>query len=460
MNRREFTKLLAFGGLATTSLPLMSLKANAAGAPSQFLVTVGLAGGWDMTSFTDPKGRVPNKGSVVNNVELDPTLKVDLHQAIDQNDPLKDLKSIRWSAIPSRLNNSENIEAQYRKFFETYSNRISLIQGVNTMTSSHVLGTIATFSGFFGSHPALGALFGAVHGPDLPLSFLSFGGQYAAPDLTAGVPVNKARLNSNATLMNRLGNPNFHQNGEVYDLLKSAHKDRVSRLIEKERNSENGLELRLAKFEKMLAQRSEENIFGPYVENLRQINNDDTFNPFWTVNQRNGLMNQALTIAAAFATGVTCAGHISSGGFDSHTRHDDYHYRNLGAVLESLHFLVEALDYFGVSDRTTIVVGSDVGRLPFYNNSGGKDHSGIGGYMVIHPRDSIYGGRVFGQTTERFGGQHVNAITGAPDPSGVRVNIRHVLASLQQNLGIYGTSIAAEHDLGVNPIPQMFTPLS
>ena len=121
----------------------------------------------------------------------------------------------------------------------------------------------------------------------------------------------------------------------------------------------------------------------------------------------------------------------------------------MGDILEGIHYLVVALDYLGIRERTTIVVGSDFGRTPYYNPNGGKDHWPLTSMMVLQGGNVTTGGRVFGATTDTFNVEKVNLSTGLPDSNGLLLEPGHVNQELRKILGVSQSPLAE-----LFPLPQ------
>jgi|GEM_PF-4711121 len=437
MNRREFIKLLATSGVAAGTLPLLSRKSYAAATNSRFLVEIEAGGGWDTTCLFDPKGTAHN----VNRIDID--------------DSLITADGIRWSAVPDTVANSDRIRDQYRRFFTTYSSRLSVVRGMNCLTTSHQLGGRLQLTGAFGTHPALGALFGAVHGSELPLSYLTFGSTYGKSDYTAGLSVTKALL-GHGDLITDIADPAIGQTENVYDKITAAHIARLHRQIEKETGT-GGLPLKAQRLQELLEQRLQPSVFAELAQNLSQLQDESRFQPDWFPQTSAVLKQQARITAASFATGSSCSAHMKITGFDSHVNNDGRQFEVMSQLLEGIHYLNESLAYFGLADKTTIVVVSDIGRSRVYNNDSGKDHGRITGQMILHPQNSGHRGNTFGATTADFREQRINLQTGTPDDSGAVLNTRHMLLALREYLGLAGTPEADEFPLSESIVPGVFS---
>ena len=438
MKRREFIRLLAASGLAT-AFPLGSPRSRAASLNGldHYFISVSADGGWDATSLFDPKGT----SNGVNNVEVDESRKV----------TLKDNQILRWSATPGDYSLHGD---QLNNFFRTYSDRITFIRGVDTLTTSHVGGMKAAWSGYFGSHPMIGAMYAAIRGKGLPLSYVTFGGAYGGNDYTAGLNVTKARLNSDATLLKRLGAPSEGRHlSEVYAKVEELHMKRLQTQYEHEKD--NGVSARAHKMERLLEERLAHNYFNTLNGHLNDITNDESFKPDWNSARALNLKNQARIAVSSLRAGVTSSVSLNTGGFDTHG-FNDAQYVLLGDLVEGLHYLIKSLEYYDLSDRTTIMVSSDVGRTAWYNASGGKDHYPVSCQMIIHPQRSGLGNRVFGSSTDKFTFQDIDFNTGLPNSNGSKLTTRHTLYAVRELLGLSNTEAAKQFPLDVNIMPNLF----
>lgn len=441
MNRRDFIQYLVLSGLAVGNLPLFSSNSYAASTikPNKFLVTIGADGGWDTTCLFDPKGQSHG----VNNVDLDESLIT--------------AKGIRWSAVPGSVGTDAQLRVsdQYKRFFTLYDNRLTIVRGLNAMTVSHVVGSRMKLSGSTGtSYPSLSALFGAVHGSTLPLSYLTFGSAYGGADQTAGLGVTKALL-GDGSLIGDMATPSLGQDDIIYQAIIEKHIARLERQIAQEKQS-GGLPLYAKKIEQLLEQRLKDNLFVTLQENLTRLDANNGFDPSWYSDRASHLKQQARITAASFATGTSCCASLTWAGFDTHVNNDNQ-FALLGDLLEGIHYLVEALKFYGIEDQTTIVIASDIGRSASYNSTAGKDHSTTTGMMVLHPTSSGLGGRVFGETSDSFRELPIDLVTGKHDSNGTRLTVLHMLEALRVHLGLAGTIEAEKFDLGNIQIPGVFS---
>ena len=107
-----------------------------------------------------------------------------------------------------------------------------------------------------------------------------------------------------------------------------------------------------------------------------------------------------------------------------------------------------------IRDRLVVIVQSEMGRTPNYNNGNGKDHWSIGSIMFLGR--GIRGNRVLGATDERQFHVPLNPRTLATDrESGIRVRPEHIHTALRELAGITDHEFSRRFPLGVaeNALP-------
>lgn len=432
MQRRHFLQLLAATGMVG-QLPLTSRQAHAAEL-QRFLVVVNAGGGWDPTSLCDPKG--------LNRAYRDNS---DRHEGSTNSvalDASKRYGDIQWSAIPEDASNNadvrQRINSQFDRFFTQYGSRLRVINGIDTGTNNHDTGNRAVWSGQLDDgYPSLAALFAAASGPQLPMAYISNGGY----DFTDSL-VSRARASS-ANFVNEIADPNRYgddkgflyrsSNGSVdhYHMVMQAQQQRLQR-----QQNQAALPLTRRQLSQLFTVRSSDNNLEALSLHLADIRANVSRDQNWNENRANSLKSQAEVVAAAFRGQLAASANLSTGGFDTHGNHDANAYPRLGDLLEGVHFLMQALEYTGIADRTTVVIGSDFGRTPYYNSGNGKDHWPVTSMLVLDSR--LSGGQVFGASTSDFRAQPVNTRTGRADSGGRVLTPAHVNAALRDFIGING----------------------
>ena len=444
MKRRQFLQLMAAAGM-TAHVPLWSARAHAAAIPERFLVVVNASGGWDPTSICDPKG--------LNGAYAGQSGRYEGSTNSVALDPAKAFGDIRWSAVPEFTTDTGTLlrtEHQFDQFFTTYGNRLTVINGIDTGTNNHDTGNRVVWSGRDETgYPSLAAYFAAATSPTLPMAFISNGGYDYTDSLVA-----RARASS-ATFINEISDPNNYSNDrgflyrtgdrriDQYQTVVAAQQARIQRQLQQE-----ALPLRRQQLSQLFGVRSQDSNLGGLSIVLDDLRANVLRDDHWHTDRAENLKSQAEVVVSAFASGLAASANLNTGGFDTHGNHDSGAYPRLGDLLEGVHFLQVALQYAGIADRTTIVIGSDFGRTPYYNSGNGKDHWPVTSMIVLHP--DATGGRVFGASTSSFLAQNLNRSTGLADENGAKLTPAHVNHALRGLLGLQASPLADSYPLRVS----------
>ena len=106
----------------------------------------------------------------------------------------------------------------------------------------------------------------------------------------------------------------------------------------------------------------------------------------------------------------------------------------------------------GVADRLIVHVTSDVGRRPFYNARGGKDHASVGSDLIMR-RNVTWTNRIVGATGPGHEKLAINPVTLQVDETfGTRLRPSHVQNELRRLLGIDGHPLAQRFPLDAGPV--------
>ena len=135
----------------------------------KLFVFVQADGGWDPTSFCDPKANTPGE-PVIN------------HWA--ERDEIRQAGNIAYAPF-----------AHNEAFFEKYHRRMLVINGVDAQTNSHTVGIVHNWSGRNSEgYPTTTALLAAHYAADLPVPYLSFGGFSNTSGITRFTRIDNANL--------------------------------------------------------------------------------------------------------------------------------------------------------------------------------------------------------------------------------------------------------------------------
>ena len=411
MNRRTFLNGSAYVAAVAGSGLRMPL-VHAADYKGRFFVFVQADGGWDVTSFCDPK--INQRGEAAIN-----------HWAAD--DEPRQAGNI-WYAP---FGNNEG-------FFENHYDKMLVINGVDAQTNSHTTGIIHNWSGRISEgFPTMTSLLASHYAPSLAVPYLNFGGFSE----TAGV-ARYTRLNTPGLLHN-IAHPERVVNGDPYineadwsDLKhyrrESAELLATSRgLMPMDERNRMLLKSAFANGEDLKAYASAIPPDSDLEEGDTHHGQDGTF--------RSELRRQAQLTVLGFKTRVAVAADLYLGGFDTHATHDPDHEWLLGQLTDGVSYLWEYAETHGIDDRLVVVMGSDFGRTNKYNSGEGKDHWPYGSFIVME-QNQPWTNRVVGETDELHYAYNIDPATlervGDNDPNGTHIYPKHVHKALRRYLGI------------------------
>ena len=391
MNRRAILRS-ALAGAAAVGLrvPLT----HAADHDGKVYVFVQADGGWDPTSFCDPKANT--RGEPVIN-----------HWA--ERDEIRQAGDLLYAPF-----------ANNAAFFEKYHSRMLVINGVDAQTNSHTVGIVHNWSGRNAEgYPSTTALLAAHHGGDKPLAYLSFGG-FSYP----GGVVRYTRLDNPELLVN-IAEPAGGRFGSYFFTPAdwnaiAEHTAETARWLTSRPDLPPGLAQRRVAYRASLDTQG----FKAFADAIPGVRPDTP------------LKRQAELAVLAFRTGVAVSADLWIGGFDTHSRHDETQAPVLAQLTDAVDHLWDLAETEGVADRLVVVMGSDFGRTNFYNADDGKDHWPIGSYVVME-KNQPWTGRAVGETDGLHFAQRINPSTlQRDDVNGTIIYPKHVHKALRRYLGI------------------------
>ena len=401
MRRRSVIKGLL--GLAAAApgfrLPLVHAQDRTHG---KLFVFVQADGGWDPTSFCDPKANTPGEPVINHWAERE-----EIHQAGN------------LVYAPFAANQS---------FFEKYHRMMLVINGVDAQTNSHTVGIVHNWSGRNSEgYPTLGALLAAHFAPVLPAPYLSFGGF----SNTSGI-ARYTRLDDPRHLR-EIADPI----ADMRDMLTEAdwaamasHRAATVARLSAAPKLLPGEEAHLSFYRSAFATEG----LKAYADAIPP--EDELEQPEEEQDIHSSLRRQAQLTVLAFKTGVAVSADLYLGGFDTHTDHDPPHEWLLGNLANSVDFLWEYAEQHGVADRLVVVIGSDFGRTNFYNSVNGKDHWPIGSFVVME-KNQPWTGRAIGETDGLHFAEKINPKTlRRDDASGTIIYPKHVHKALRKYFGV------------------------
>lgn len=421
MTRRDFL-IRSVAGTAASSfrLPL----ARGGGYSGPLFVFVQAEGGWDPTSFCDPKTNLPGE-KVINRWA--------------ESGEIRQAGNIRYAPFAANT-----------EFFERYHRRMLVINGVDAQTNSHDAGIEHNWSGTIADgYPTTTSLLAAHSGASLSMPYLSFGG-FSHP---AGL-VAYSRLEGSDLIHSILAPTATRDVGSGSSVdsadLKALRESRAAsaRLV----SSASGVL-------PMASRRRKEYTSAVSVPSMAGLDGysallleADALEP---VDEHgplsSSLRRQAQLAVLAFESGVSVSADLCLGGFDTHQDHDAEHSWLLGNLTGAVDFLWNYAEERGIADRLIVVMGSDFGRTNRYNDANGKDHWPIGSFVVMQ-KGQRWTNRVVGETDAlHFAHQiHPRSLERLDTDEGIRLHPRHVHKALRRLLEI-------EHSEGSRRFPFLGT---
>ena len=412
MERRRFvTGMLAAGAAAGFRLPMV----NAADYRGKLFVFVQADGGWDPTSFCDPKTNTPGE-PVIN----DWATSAETGQA----------GNIRYAPF-----------ARNREFFQKYYRRMLVINGVDAQTNSHTAGVTHNWSGRISEgYPTTTALLAAYNGAGLAMPYLTFGGVSRTESLTPFTRLDNPERHLNIVApeaaQDSLDSPYLQE--EDWDALRRYRAARMERLASAPNLLPRAARNRQLYEAALLPEASEGlRLFADMVRQQGQLAgaDQDPNNRFWS-----RLKRQAQLAVLAFEAGVAVSADLFLGGFDTHDNHDEDQGWLMGNLTDSVDYLWDFAEIHGVADRLVVVMGSDFGRTNRYNADAGKDHWPIGSFVVME-KNQRWTNRVVGETDELHFARKVNPLTlRRDDANGTPIRPAHIHKALRRYFQIENSS--------------------
>ena len=418
MRRRNFLKTCGLAGLGISAPLGLSSISRAEGEdadepyPGPFYVVFNAAGGWDTTYLMDPKG--------VNEINR-------LYKAGD----IQTEGNIRFAPNSGHIEEGMSNE----QFFKKYARELLVFNGLDYSVNNHSPCSRYMATGKLDSlaYPTFAALVAACQGPTAPLAFLTFGNYSATGNLVpmARVPY----LNSLSQLANADGvrgnaRASYHDDFVI---------DRIERALEAQLNA------RISTPRLPRKQRAQSMLYAAQL-NSKSLKRVAPYIPKTT--PKEPLFQQADIALASFKAGVCVSANLNIGTFDSHKDNDPDQMKQLPRMLAGINYLLTKAEEMKLRDQIVVVMQSEMGRTPNYNNNNGKDHWSIGSAMFLG--QGIGGNRVVGATDEQQFLVPINpgTLTLSPE-SGVRIRPEHIHEALRQFAGIDTHELSQQFPLKV-----------
>jgi len=415
MNRREFNKLLGMAGLGALAPISPAAHGITSGYDGPFYVIISATGGWDVTSFCDPKANQPGERTI--NTWAD---TADIEQ----------VGNIAYAPV-----------ADNQAFFERFYQDMLVINGIDTQTNSHDDGIRHTWSGRLGfGYPSFGSLISANVAPDLPLSLVHADGYAETASITR-----MTRLQNPSIITNLINDAQIQAGNETYSLFEPAELERIA-------------EFQQARMLRQMANAGKLPRQGRGLDNLYLANSArselQAFAELLPAEFESDRVLRAAELALlAYQSGLSVACQLGIRGFDTHGNHDGLHFDVMSELTALVHFLYDKAEAAGIADKLVVCISSDFGRRPFYNAGGGKDHWPIGSAVFIQ-YGAAWGNRVVGATDELHNALPINPQTLAIDSSasGIALAPKHLQLALRQLGGIDQQPITQQFPLDAEDV--------
>jgi hypothetical protein len=401
---------MSYSGMALGGSMLLRPSRAAETHFGPYWLTIHAGGGWDPTMLCDPKGRAQGEEDPINNYAVD---------------DIVDVGPFRVAPVGNNVS-----------FFQRFETDLLVINGIDAQTVSHTAGTRHTWCGSVDpGTPAFSALAAAAVDPRPTLAFVSNGGYDETAGLVPPTRIPDVRAIEEIAYPDSLSaspDPatNLHSEATI-ERIKAARMERH----ERQRQAASLPRVRRA-MSLLREARSGENELAALTEYL--LSSLD--------NSNNMLFRQAQVAMACFRAGVSVSANLSLGGFDTHGNHDTNQRNALVRLLDGIAFAMDEAQRQGIADQLIIVVGSEFGRTPWYNDTNGKDHWSVTSMMMMGA--GIEGRRVVGGTDEHQAPLNVDPDTLALDPGGIRITPAAIHAALREFAGFDGEALVDAWPMG------------
>lgn len=400
--RRDFLKACGLAGLGL-AIPRWSVAdpAPEAEGPYEgpFYLVFNASGGWDTTYLMDPKGieginRLYKEGDILTHGahKFAPTAK---HKE-------------------GGMSNED--------FYAEFGEELLVFNGLDYSVNNHSPGARYMATGKLDSlaYPTFAALVAACQGPTCPIAYLTFGNYSATGNLVA-----MARVPYLPSLQ-KIANADYVGGSERWPYHDDFALDRIEQALTEQHQA------RSARPQLPRAQRAENMLYGSQI-NSKSLSRVTPHIPSEIPKER--LFQQAEIALSSFKAGVCVSANLTIGQFDSHANNDPDQMRLIPEFLAGIAYVMRRAEELGIRDKMVLVVQSEMGRTPTYNDGNGKDHWSIGSIMFLGR--GIKGNRVIGATDEQQFLVPIDPASLALDPEkGARVRPEHIHTALREFAGI------------------------
>ncbi|RLT09026.1 MAG: DUF1501 domain-containing protein [Planctomycetota bacterium] len=418
MSRRNFLKLCSLAGLGfATPIGMSSLlrakepAADSAGYAGPFYVVFNASGGWDTTYLMDPKG-------------------VEGINRLYKEEDILTAGNHRFAPIAKHIEKGMSNE----DFFAKYGSELRTLNGLDFSVNNHSPCARYMATGKLDSlaYPTFPALVAACFGAEAPLAFLTFGNYSATGNL---VPMSRVPYLQSLNLLAKADSVEGNERAPYHDPFVS---DRIERALEEQ------FQARVSEARLPRVERSQSMLYSAQV-NSKALQRVVPFIP--TEQSKERLGQQADIALASFKAGVCVSANLSIGQFDSHNNNPDQ-MKLIPEFLAGIDYVIRRAEELKIREKLVVIIQSEMGRTPTYNNGNGKDHWSIGSIMFLGT--GIAGNHVIGATDEKQLLVPINPKTLDIDKErGVRVRPEHIHLALREFAGIQGHPFSKQFPLMV-----------
>jgi uncharacterized protein (DUF1501 family) len=415
--RRDFLKMCGLAGLGL-AVPYHRAEVRAQEKKKDepyagpYYVVFNASGGWDTTYLMDPKG--------VN----------EINRLYKEGDILTK-GAHKYAPIKKHAKGGMCNE----DFYAEFGDELLTFNGLDYSVNNHSPGARYMATGKLDSlaYPTFAALVAACRGPECPLAFLTFGNYSATGNLVAmsRVPyLPSLRKIANADAIEGNERSPYHDKFTL---------NRIEEAL-REEHAANGALPQLPR-----AERGENMLYAAQT-NSKALARVTQYIPKDIPKERMG--QQAEIALASFKAGVCVSANITIGQFDSHANNDPDQMKLIPEFLAGIAYTIRRAGELKIRDQLVVIIQSEMGRTPNYNQGNGKDHWSIGSIMFIGK--GMKGNRVIGATDEKQFGVPLDPVSLKLDKAkGIRVRPEHLHEALREYAGIADHALSKKFPLGV-----------
>ncbi|MEY4588144.1 MAG: hypothetical protein RL497_220 [Pseudomonadota bacterium] len=411
MNRRSLLRYLGLTGLsmALPLAPYRGLANDSVNNKGFFYINLLAGGGWDVTSFCDPKINQPNE-KIINNWALDTEVQ----------------KAGNISFAPIGNN---------ARFFKQHFDKMLVINGINSRTNAHMAGRLYNNTGSQkNGSPHLSALHAHTQNQGLAMPLMVYG-EVLTASLIAPTKLSRDTF--------QIIDPNIRYPGQSALCLPNDDLATIKALQAERAQNLKGGQKQLAKQQQQIneyydAVFANTDGFKNYSALYSGLNEGEFVKDNYT-----DALKFALT---AFTSGLGTTADITISGFDTHDNHDTRGLKALDELTNAAGVLWHFAEQLGISERLVVSITSDFARTPFYNDGKGKDHWSYGS-MILMQKNAPWANRVVGKTTELHKALKINPQTLQVDANGVELEPSHIHQNLRTCLGVANYAVNQQFKL-------------